>query len=87
MDCRYIYTVRFRIDILLTRLSKYFTTVSLLIMFLSTSLISKLALLTAAVNGALVRVTDFGTNPTNLQMNIWVPSKLAAKPAIILAVR
>jgi acetylxylan esterase len=56
-------------------------------MFLSTSLISKLALLTAAVNGALVRVTDFGTNPTNLQMNIWVPSKLAAKPAIILAVR
>lgn len=40
----------------------------------------------ATVNGALTRVADFGSNPTNLQMNINVPSKLAQKPAIILAV-
>ena len=40
----------------------------------------------ATVNGALTRVTNFGTNPTNLEMNIDVPGKLATKPAIILAV-
>ncbi|KAJ8117154.1 hypothetical protein OPT61_g1574 [Boeremia exigua] len=38
-----------------------------------------------AVNGALTRVTNFGSNPTNLEMNIVVPGKLATKPAIILA--
>ena len=40
----------------------------------------------ATVNGALTRVTNFGTNPTNLEMNIEVPGKIATKPAIILAV-
>lgn len=35
---------------------------------------------------ALVQVTDFGSNPTKLQMYINVPAKLASKPAVILAV-
>ncbi|KAF2715414.1 carbohydrate esterase family 1 protein [Pleomassaria siparia CBS 279.74] len=39
----------------------------------------------AFANGDLVRVADFGVNPTKLEINIWVPSKLATKPAIILA--
>ncbi|KAF2194647.1 carbohydrate esterase family 1 protein [Zopfia rhizophila CBS 207.26] len=54
-------------------------------MYFSTpSIAATLAALSATVNGALVRVNDFGSNPTNLQMNIWVPSKLAENPAIIL---
>ena len=51
------------------------------------SSVAALCALVAAANGALVRVNDFGSNPTNLQMNIYVPSQLATKPAIILAVR
>jgi len=35
---------------------------------------------------ALVPVSSFGSNPTNIQMAVYVPSKLAAKPAVILAV-
>jgi hypothetical protein len=37
-------------------------------------------------NGALVAVPDFGSNPTGLEMNIYVPTKLATRPAVILAV-
>jgi acetylxylan esterase len=56
-------------------------------MHLSSSLLVRLALAATAVDGALMRITNFGSNPTNLQMNINIPSKLAQKPAIILAVR
>lgn len=35
--------------------------------------------------GALTRVTDFGKNPTNVQMYISVPAKLATNPAVIVA--
>ncbi|KAF2874007.1 Alpha/Beta hydrolase protein [Massariosphaeria phaeospora] len=54
-------------------------------MHFSTSIASALAVLSATANGALVRVNDFGANPSNLQMNIWVPANVVAKPAIILA--
>jgi poly(3-hydroxybutyrate) depolymerase len=37
-------------------------------------------------SGALVSVSNFGANPTNLQMSIYVPSKLETNPAVILAV-
>lgn len=56
-------------------------------MFFSASFVSTLALFSVAINGALVRVPDFGANPSKLEMNIYVPSKVATKPAIILAVR
>jgi acetylxylan esterase len=36
-------------------------------------------------SNALVPVTNFGANPTSLQMSIYVPTKLATDPAIILA--
>jgi len=36
--------------------------------------------------GALQQVTGFGSNPTNLQMYISVPAKIATNPAIIVAV-
>jgi endo-1,4-beta-xylanase len=35
---------------------------------------------------ALTRVTNFGTNPSNLNMYIYVPDKVAAKPALLVAV-
>lgn len=55
-------------------------------MHLSTSFLISLSAAVATVNGALTRVTNFGNNPTGLEMNINVPSKLAQKPGIILAV-
>lgn len=45
-----------------------------------------LSVLCSVVMSALVQVTDFGGNPTGLQMYINVPAKLASKPAVILAV-
>ncbi|KAF2622487.1 carbohydrate esterase family 1 protein [Macroventuria anomochaeta] len=54
-------------------------------MYFSTSFLISLSAALVTVNGALTRVTNFGNNPTNLQMNINVPAKLAPKPAIILA--
>ncbi|RDL29806.1 PHB depolymerase family esterase [Venustampulla echinocandica] len=47
--------------------------------------LAALSLLSLSANGALVSVPNFGANPTNLLMNIYVPSKLATNPAIILA--
>src|SRR4051812_33612756 len=35
---------------------------------------------------ALTRVTNFGTNPTNLNMYVYVPAKRAAKPALLVLV-
>lgn len=34
----------------------------------------------------LVEVTNFGTNPTNLRMHLYVPNVVAARPAILVAV-
>ncbi|CAK7216656.1 hypothetical protein SBRCBS47491_002902 [Sporothrix bragantina] len=36
--------------------------------------------------GGLVQVPDFGSNPSNTSMYIYVPEKLAAQPAIIVAI-
>ncbi|KAF1833077.1 PHB depolymerase family esterase [Decorospora gaudefroyi] len=44
-----------------------------------------MATVLATANGALTRVNNFGANPSNLQMNINVPTKLSDRPAIILA--
>ena len=55
-------------------------------MHLSTSFLVSLSAAVATVNGALTRVTNFGNNPTGLEFNINVPSKLAQKPGIVLAV-
>ncbi|GIE97107.1 extracellular catalytic domain type 1 short-chain-length polyhydroxyalkanoate depolymerase [Paractinoplanes rishiriensis] len=34
----------------------------------------------------LVEVTGFGTNPTNLKMHLYVPDRVAANPALLVAV-
>ncbi|CAI9636243.1 carbohydrate esterase family 1 protein [Alternaria burnsii] len=54
-------------------------------MHFSTSVLGSIVAFCATANAALTRVNDFGANPSNLQMNIYVPAKLATKPAIILA--
>jgi hypothetical protein len=56
-------------------------------MHISASILGGIVAISASANAALVRVNDFGSNPTNLQMNIYVPSRVATKPAIILGVR
>jgi hypothetical protein len=35
---------------------------------------------------SLQQVSNFGNNPTKITMHIYVPDKLATKPAIIVAV-
>ena len=44
-------------------------------------------LLPSGCNAALTTVTNWGTNPTKLVMEIYLPKKVAAKPAVVLAVR
>lgn len=39
-----------------------------------------------AAAAALSRVTDFGVNPSNLNMYVYVPDQLAANPALLVAV-
>jgi len=56
---------------------------------LLTMLLSSLALLGLAatsLGASLVQVKDFGANPTKIQMYIYVPDKLATKPAVVVAV-
>ncbi|AEO68323.1 carbohydrate esterase family 1 protein [Thermothielavioides terrestris NRRL 8126] len=49
--------------------------------------VSLMALASSALGASLQQVTNFGTNPTSIQMFIYVPAKLAANPPIIVAVR
>ena len=44
--------------------------------------------LTGSVLGATLQaVSNFGANPSSIQMYIYVPDKVAEKPAVIVAVR
>jgi acetylxylan esterase len=45
-----------------------------------------LVVATPASAASLTEVTGFGTNPTNLRMHLYVPDRLAARPAILVAV-
>jgi acetylxylan esterase len=44
-----------------------------------------LTLARPASAASLVEVTNFGTNPTNLRMHLYVPDRVAARPAILVA--
>ena len=44
------------------------------------------SLLFALARGALTRVNDFGSNPAGIQMFIEVPTNVAAKAPILVAV-
>lgn len=41
---------------------------------------------TTVAAAGLQQVSNFGTNPTGTQMYVYVPAKVAAKPAILLGV-
>ncbi len=60
----------------------------LLAVVLMVPLTVTVAFLTAgsAAAATLTRVTDFGTNPTNLGMYVYAPDSLAAKPALLVLV-
>ncbi|GII79872.1 hypothetical protein Sru01_48540 [Sphaerisporangium rufum] len=49
-------------------------------------LVTGVAVAGPATSASLVEVTGFGTNPTNLRMHLYVPDRVAARPAILVAV-
>ena len=56
-------------------------------MHLRLSLLVLAVLASVGFRASLVQVKDFGANPTKIYMYIYVPDKLATKPAVIVAVR
>jgi poly(hydroxyalkanoate) depolymerase family esterase len=50
------------------------------------ALVAGLAITPPAFAAALTEVTNFGTNPSNLRMYEYVPDRVAAQPAILVAV-
>jgi acetylxylan esterase len=62
--------------------------VKILLTGLIAALTTAAALLVASPASAasLTEVTGFGTNPTNLRMHLYVPDRLASRPAILVAV-
>ncbi|KAJ9164815.1 Feruloyl esterase B [Coniochaeta hoffmannii] len=52
---------------------------------LLSSVLSVAALAASCLGAKLEQVTNFGENPTKIYMYIYVPDKLAAKPAVIVA--
>jgi len=63
-------------------------TQALLALTAAVSAIGASVLLPAAPAAAatLQEVTGFGTNPTNLRMHLYVPDRVAARPAVVVAV-
>ncbi|WP_406070254.1 PHB depolymerase family esterase [Micromonospora sp. NBC_01638] len=55
------------------------------VMALVTLAAAALTFATPASAATLTQVTNFGTNPTNLQMHLYVPDRVASRPAILLA--
>lgn len=53
---------------------------------LLSSLFTLAATASMALGASLQQVTNFGNNPSKIYMYIYVPDKLAASPAIIVAV-
>jgi hypothetical protein len=43
-------------------------------------------LASATVSAELIKVANFGANPSNAGMHIYVPAKKTEKPAIVVAV-
>ncbi|OIW34608.1 feruloyl esterase B [Coniochaeta ligniaria NRRL 30616] len=52
---------------------------------LLSSLFTMLALVASGLGAKLEQVANFGGNPTKINMYIYVPDKLASKPAVIVA--
>ena len=48
--------------------------------------LAALSVPTPASAAALTEVTNFGTNPSNLRMYLYVPDRVAARPGLVVAV-
>ena len=55
-------------------------------LLLKPSLFVLIAFAALGLGASLVQVTDFGANPTKIDMYIYVPDKVATKPAVVVAV-
>lgn len=53
----------------------------------SATMFGLLATAGLAFGASLQQVSNFGNNPSSIQMYIYVPDKVAANPAVIVAVR
>ncbi|GII25138.1 extracellular catalytic domain type 1 short-chain-length polyhydroxyalkanoate depolymerase [Planosporangium mesophilum] len=64
------------------------TTLKALLALAILPLIAATVLLTSrpAAAASLTQVTNFGTNPSNLNMYIYVPNNVAARPALLVAI-
>ena len=51
----------------------------------TSALMGFLAVASTTFAASLTRVTNFGPNPNNVMMNIYVPDKVLANPPLILA--
>ena len=55
-------------------------------LFSTPSLLVLGAFATVGLGASLQQVSDFGANPSDIQMYLYAPDKVAANPAIIVAV-
>ena len=58
-------------------------------MFITATALSLLALTTLATaqsSGGLQRVSNFGTNPSNLLMDVYIPDNLPTRPPLLLGI-
>jgi hypothetical protein len=55
-------------------------------MHLIRGLIVATTLVVGIFAASLTKVTNFGSNPTSIDMYIYVPDKVATRPAVIVAV-
>ncbi|WP_433414093.1 extracellular catalytic domain type 1 short-chain-length polyhydroxyalkanoate depolymerase [Microtetraspora malaysiensis] len=49
-------------------------------------MLAGLVMAVPASSASLTEVTGFGTNPTNLRMHLYVPDRLPARPAVLVAI-
>ena len=53
---------------------------------LFSNIVGLVATATLGMGASLQQVSNWGANPTKIQMFIYVPDKLAAKPPVVVAV-
>ncbi|HEU4328560.1 MAG TPA: PHB depolymerase family esterase [Roseiflexaceae bacterium] len=58
----------------------------LLLVLLTVALVSASLLSGTARAATLVEITNFGTNPSGLRMHLYVPDRVAPRPAVLVAV-
>ena len=68
------------------RRTKLFAGVAAGVLAVTASAVATVVAATPAAAASLVEVTNFGTNPSNLRMHLYVPDNVAQRPAVLVAV-